>query len=335
MKLNLVLCTCLLWLCTANINAQSCCAGGGSSCCCVAGGGSSSILPELEKHVIGLNYSYSSYNTTTYPGMNMSAMSMGTGEMVMNGPGVTTKGTMNTIQLYVRFILPKRFQIAVSLPVSFLKEASSAQTDRSSGLGDASVMAFCSIFAQDKFFGKKSKHQMRIGVGVKAPTGKFSMTPDGLFTTDLQLGTGSVDFIFNLNYTYRYRKFGVSVSPMYKKNLTNKDDYRFGDNVAGAVNLFYVFRVKDATITPKAGAIYSHTFYNVYQHTLLTGTGGDVLRLRAGVDIYYKNLAFSTSVAPVLMTINNWEGEPVPVLSYEAGLYYSFNQFKTKKNNSK
>ena len=74
MKLNLVLCTCLLWLCTANINAQSCCAGGGSSCCCVAGGGSSSILPELEKHVIGLNYSYSSYNTTTYPGMNMSAM---------------------------------------------------------------------------------------------------------------------------------------------------------------------------------------------------------------------------------------------------------------------
>ena len=122
---------------------------------------------------------------------------------------------------------------------------------------------------------------------------------------------------------------------MYKQNLTNKDDYRFGDNVAGAVNLFYVFRVKDVTITPKAGAIYSHTFYNVYQHTLLTGTGGDVLRLRAGVDIYYKNLAFSTSVAPVLMTINNWEGEPVPVLSYEAGLYYSFNQFKTKKNNSK
>lgn len=338
MKLNIVLCTCLIWLGMAiqNINAQSCCAGGGASCCSVGGGGSSSILPELEKHIIGLNYSYSSYNTTTYPGMNMTGMNMGNGEMVMNGPGVATKGTMNTLQLYGRFILPKRFQISVSVPVSFLKEASSAETDRSAGLGDISAMAFYSVFNQEKFFGKKSKHQLRFGLGVKAPTGRFSMNTDGLFTTDLQLGTGSVDFLFNVNYTYRYRKFGLSISPMYKKNMANKNGYRFGDNVAGGLNLFYVFKVAGGvTITPKVGAAYSHMLYNVYDKVLLTGTGGDVLRARAGVDIYYKNLAFSTSIAPVLLSINNWEGEPVPILSYEAGLYYSFNQFSKHKSKTK
>jgi hypothetical protein len=169
MKKYLMLCTCLLWLCLAHIQAQSCCAGGGS-CCCSASGGSS-ILPELDRHIIGLNYSYSSYRTTTYPGMMM----MSGGEMVMSGPGVATRGTMNTVQAFARFNLPKRFQIAVSVPVHFLKEASSSETDRSAGLGDVSVMGFYSFFNPDKFSGKKSKHQIRIGIGVKAPTGRFDM----------------------------------------------------------------------------------------------------------------------------------------------------------------
>lgn len=332
MKLRSVLCTCLIWLCTANINAQSCCASG-SSCCTLGGGGSSSILPELDRHIIGLNYSYSSYNTTTYPGMNMSAMNMGNGDMAMMGPGVATKGTVNTLQLYGRFNLPKRFQIAVSLPVHFLREQSSESTNRSAGLGDASVIAFYSLFGPDRFFGKKNKHQLRFGAGVKAPTGRFSMNPDGLFTTDLQLGTGSVDFLFTLTYTYRHRNFGISLSPIYKKNLTNHDGYRYGDNVGSTLNLFYVCKVPmGITITPRIGTSFSHAFYNVYSKQELTGTGGDVLRAVAGIDIYYKNFAFSSSVSPVLMTINNWQGESVPILSYEAGIYYSFNQFKKIKN---
>ncbi len=320
MKLRSMLCACLIWLGTANINAQSCCTGGGSSCC--SAGGGCSILPELDKHIIGLNYSYSLYNTTTYPGMNMNMNGM---DMSMLGPGVPTKGTMNTLQLFGRFNLPKRFQLSVSLPVSFLKEASSESTQRSAGLGDMSVMAFYSIFNPAKCASKKSSHQLRIGIGVKAPTGKFSMTSDGLFTTDLQLGTGSVDFLFNVNYTYRYRKFGVNVLSSYKKNFENKYHYQFGDNAGGGLNLFYVFNLpKGFTLTPKVGSTYNHIFYNVYDKQFLTGTGGDVLRATAGFDIYYKHFALSTSVAPVLLSISNWAGEPVPILSYEIGFFYSF-----------
>lgn len=322
MKLRSVLCTCLIWLCTANINAQSCCSGGGSSCCTVAGGGGCSILPELDKHIIGINYSYSLYNTTTYPGMTMTMPGM---DMTMFGPGVPTKGTMNTLQLFGRFNLPKRFQIAVSLPVHFLREQSDASTDRSAGLGDASVMAMYSVFSPTKFMGKKSKHQLRIGIGVKAPTGKFSMTSDGLFTTDLQLGTGSVDFLFNVNYTYRIQRFGFNISSSYKKNLANKDHYQFGDNLGEGLNAFYVCKLpKGFTLTPKVGATYNHMFYNVYDKEKLTGTGGEVLRATAGFDLYYKHFAFSTSMAPVLLSITNWEGESIPILSYEAGFFYSF-----------
>jgi hypothetical protein len=321
MKLRSLASTCLIWLCSSTINAQSCCAGGGASCCTV-GSGSCSILPELDKHIIGLNYSYSLYNTTTYPGMTMNMNGM---DMTMLGPGVPTRETMNTVELFGRFNLPKRFQISVSLPVHFLKEQSSEETAMTSGLGDMSVMAFYSFFNPQKFMKKKSKHQLRIGIGIKAPTGKFSMTSDGLFTTDLQLGTGSVDFLFNVNYTYRYRKFGLNVSPFYKKNLANKDRYQFGDNAGGGLNTFFVLNLPNGfTLTPKAGAIYDHMSYNVYNKELLTGTGGEVLKATAGFDIYYKHFVLSTSVAPVLLSISNWVGEPVPMVSFETVLYYSF-----------
>ena len=316
-----MLCTCLIWLCSANIHAQSCCSGGGSSCCSPAGGGSCSILPELDKHIVGINYSYSLYNTTTYPGMTMSPGM----DMAMTGPGTPTKGTMNTLQVFGRFNLPKRFQVSVSLPVHFLREQSSAQTDRSAGIGDVSAMLIYSIFSPTKFMTKKHKHQIRIGAGVKAPTGKFSMTSDGLFTTDLQLGTGSVDFLFNLNYIYRYKNFGLIVTSLYKKNLMNKYRYEFGDNLGEGLSGFYVIKLPaKVTLTPKVGASYLHMFYNQYEGDKLTGTGGDVLRATCGLDVYYKQFAFTTSVAPVLLTVSNWVGEPVPVVSYEAGFFYSF-----------
>lgn len=323
MKLISVLCTCLVWLCMANVNAQSCCASG-SSACSVGCSSSTSILPELEKHIIGLNYSYSSYNTTTYSSSDLT------------GDGIAAKGISNTLQLYGRFNLPKRFQISVSVPVHFLKESSYLTRTHSIGLGDMSAMAFYSVLNPVKFIGKKNKHQLRLGAGIKAPTGKFSMNPDGLFTTDLQLGTGSVDFLFNVNYTYRYRQLGLNATSSYRKNLVNSDHYQFGDNVAAGVSLFYVFNVHDVvTITPKAGATYNHMFYNVYNKMVLTGTGGDALRATAGIDIYYKNFVFSSSVAPVLITVNNWQGESVPVLSYEAGVYYCFNQFSKNKTKKK
>jgi hypothetical protein len=246
-------------------------------------------------------------------------------DMATMGPGVPTRGTMNTLQVFGRFNLPKRFQIAVSLPVHFLREQSSESTEHSVGLGDASVTAMYSFFDPMKFAKKKNKHQLRIGVGVKAPTGKFSMTSDGLFTTDLQMGTGSVDFLFNVNYIWRIQQFGINVSSSYKKNLANKYHYRFGDNFGEGLNAFYAVKLpKGFTFTPKVGATYNHMFYNVYDKEQLTGTGGEVLRATAGFDLYYKRFALSTSVAPVLMSISHWSGEPVPVLSYEAGFFYSF-----------
>jgi hypothetical protein len=309
-----------------NVSAQA--------CCCNSSGSNYTILPNLDEHVVGVRYSFASYNATTYP---MSSMVMTNGEqMNMMGPGTPTLENMSTIDVFGRFQLAERFQLSVFLPVHVLSERTSGTFQRSAGLGDASVLLQYSVFDPKKCTGKKSKHQLRFGAGIKTPTGKFSTSPDGMYTTDLQMGTGSVDFLFNAIYTYRYKHFGFNVLSSYKKNLVNKEQFRFGDKLREGLNLFYAFDAgKKVTISPTMGLNYDHAFFNVSQKQQLTYTGGDYISCGAGLDLNYKDFTWSSTISPMLVSYLNWSGEPVQRFTFETGLYYSFakNIIKHKKTN--
>jgi hypothetical protein len=305
------------------------------ACCCSSSGSNYSILPNLEQHVVGARYSFSNFHTTTYSSMDM--MMTNGEQMSMMGPGLPTVEKMNTVELFGRVQLPKRFQLSVFLPVHILSEKTESSFQRTAGLGDASLLLQYAVFDPNKCNGKVSKHQLKFGGGIKVPTGQFKMTSDGLYTTDLQMGTGSVDFLMSAMYTYRYNKFGFNLLSTYKKNLVNKEQFRFGDKLREGLNAFYVLTpVKGLTITPNVGANYDHVFYNVIQKQKLTYTGGEYISASAGIDVYYKNFLFSTSVSPMLLSLLNWSGEPYQVLSYEVGVYYSFPTIlkskKTKTN---
>ena len=292
------------------------------ACCCTGAGANYSILPNLDKHVVGVRYTYSAYNTTVYSTMHMNMSGM---DMTMLGPGKPGKETMNSIDFFGRFNLYKGLQLSVFLPVHVLTEKSEGKFQRTAGLGDMSFLLQYSLLNPLKCNGKKSKHQLRLGAGLKLPSGQFSMTPDGMFTTDLQLGTGSVDFLFNAVYTYRYNKFGFNLLSSYKLNTINTQQFRFGDKLKAGTNAFYVLAPsKTITLMPSAGVNYDYAFYNKQKKEKLTTTGGQYLNATAGIDVYYKHLAFSASVSPVLMSISNWEGEPYPLYSFETGIFYSF-----------
>src|ERR1019366_5085197 len=109
-----ILLVCVLVAFYANIYPQA--------CCCSSAGGNYSILPNLDKHVIGIRYSYSDYNTTIYPGTNM-VMPNGD-QMNMTGNGKAAFEPMNTLDLFGRFKLPERFNLSVFLPVHILTEKS-------------------------------------------------------------------------------------------------------------------------------------------------------------------------------------------------------------------
>ena len=115
------------------------------------------------------------------------------------------------------------------------------------------------------------------------------------------------------------------------------DGFRFGDNIKAGIEPFCLFKLPhQLSIMPKGGISYEYLFCNNYKRQALSYTGGQYLFATAGLDVYYKSVAFSASVSPVLLSISNWSGEPYELFSFETGVYYSFSnviQHKKAKQN--
>lgn len=281
------------------------------ACCCTGAGANYSILPNLNKHVIGLRYSYKNYFSETQslnPDLN----------------GNISTQHLNTVELFGRFNLKERLQFSVFIPVNFIQQKSAGELSKTSGLGDMSLLLQYNALDPLRCNGKKSKHQLRLGVGTKLPAGEFVINDDNSFKTNLQLGTGSIDFVTSAIYTFRFKNFGFNTSASYKLNTTNNKGYRFGDKVQSGINLFYVFDVKDVQLMPSAGFNYEHQLTNKKQGRELSFTGGDFLTTVVGFDVYYKQFAFSSAFSPALMNRLNWAGETKNKFNIEAGVFYNF-----------
>ncbi|MFM2305440.1 MAG: hypothetical protein RLZZ367_109 [Bacteroidota bacterium] len=281
------------------------------SCCCTGAGSNYSILPNLNKHVVGLRYTQRSYFAKTRsinPDLN----------------GQITNQYMNSMELFGRFNVHKRLQLSVFIPVNIIAQKTNNTTTRAAGLGDMSLLLQYNVLNPMLCTGKVTKHQLRLGIGTKLPTGEFKMDANDLFSTNLQLGTGSIDFLANAIYTLRYKSFGFNATASYKVNTPNTREYRFGDRTQAGVSMFYIFEVKDVQIMPTAGVNYEHQFENRFKKRVLDYTGGDFINVSAGLDIYYKQFAFSSSVSPAVMNRLNWYGENRNRFNIEAGIFYNF-----------
>lgn len=285
------------------------------SCCCTGAGANYSILPNLNKHVVGLRHTYRNYFS----------------EIRSLNPevdGTVTNQHLNSLEIFGRFNLTERLQLSVFAPVNFISQQSQVSKEQTSGLGDLSFLLQYNVLDPLRCSGKKSKHQLRLGAGTKLPSGEFKMDATDRFSTNLQLGSGSIDFIFNAIYTYRFNDFGFNAGASYKYNTANPQGYRFGDKAQGNINLFYLFKVKDVSLMPSVGFNYERQLCNSNNKRMLDYTGGDFVYTAVGFDVYYKQFAFSSSVSPAVMNRLNWNGENKNKLNFEAGVFYNFSTHK-------
>lgn len=291
--------------------------GHAQSCCCTNAGANYTILPNLNRHIIGVRYSYKNYVSET--------------QSINPELGTTvTRQQLNSLELFGRFNLKPRLQMSVFVPVHFIGQHSKLATNRTAGLGDMSFLWQYNVLDPLRCTGKKSKHQLRLGAGVKLPSGAFDINATEMFNTNLQLGSGSIDFIFNGIYTYRYNGFGLNASAGYRYNTENTHSYRFGDKVQSAVQVFYLIEHGTLQLMPSVGFNYEHQLENRRNGRKLSYTGGDFLYASVGFDIYYRQFAFSSAFAPALMNNLNWEGENKNRVGFEAGVFYNFSTTKNK-----
>ena len=248
--------------------------------------------------------------------------------------GTKTFSSLSSLEIFGRFNLNERLQLSVFLPVNFIQQNSTSGITKTAGAGDMSFLLQYSLLNPLKCTGKKSKHQLRVGIGTKLPSGDFNMSRNEMFSTVLQLGTGSVDFLASAIYTFRFKNFGVNGNTAYKFNTANNKNYRFGDKITSGANFFYVFDVREVQLMPSIGFNYEHQFSNRKNKKILSFTGGDFINSSLGFDVYYRQFAFSTLFSPALINKLNWAGETKNKFSIEAGVFYNFSITK-KQTNSK
>ncbi len=247
-----------------------------NTCGCGVGNYHYGILPQFQENFIGLRYRYRSYVSELEPD-----------HMVPY-----SYESFQTTELWGRFYPTKRVQAFVFIPYNFNVREEGEKTTSLSGLGDIVVSANYNLINTYDSASSGLSHNLLVGAGLKLPTGQFRKIEDGLTVNqNFQLGTGSVDLLFNAIYTLRYRSVGVNTELTYSHNTTNRDEYKFGDAGRAGLNVFYIPRTGAITLMPNAG-VGIETFRNNYQYgDPFPDTGGWAVLYNAGVEAYYRNIA--------------------------------------------
>ncbi|WP_139959042.1 transporter [Flavicella sediminum] len=160
---------------------------------------------------------------------------------------------INSIAITGQYQISERIRINAMVPYRFnYRRNSSHEAIDNSGLGDMSVYGLYSVLANE------SAHKLRIGAGLKMPTGRFNENSTSANNTSAtQLGTGSWDVIFPVQYEYTIKDFSLNFGAVYFVKNKNEATFKFGNQTQLNLGVSYAFSLNDRFIlAPLAGINY-------------------------------------------------------------------------------
>lgn len=259
--------------------------------CDICGSGTSSnymgILPEFNKHIVGIRYRYNSFQTH-----------IGIGGVRTY---LTTDEYYNTTELYGGFNIHKKWRILLQIPYNYNIKVNNSNSMHIKGLGDVNTTMMVNIF-KNRITTKSEKlliNDAWIGFGIKLPTGKFYNTNNNKNDVNqFQLGTGSFDFMARVMYDIRYNNIGLNVNANYKYNLQNKYEYQFGNKFSISSQVYYKFRFLKNTlsIAPNMGFLYDTSKMDKKENETVDASGGFVFMSNIGIETNYKNTVLGISI---------------------------------------
>lgn len=144
---------------------------------------------------------------------------------VTGGGTVTTNPApyaiyINTVQLMYQHAFSEDLKLAASLPY-FSKRSTGAVEDSSGGPGDLNAMLRYTLWGDHEQF-------FAVMGGLKLPTGA-KKTTEGVFNTDLVLGSGSIDPLLGFVYSHNIGGWSYSLDALYKISGKGYDGYQYGN----------------------------------------------------------------------------------------------------------
>lgn len=237
------------------------------ACGCSASGGGMGFNSMIDQNFIGVRYMYQSY--TSRDGI------------FNNSPWIDEN--FNTIQAWARIPVTKNFRISAIVPYHFHNRELSTGEQNIEGLGDITVLGLYTVYATQKD-SANFKHELNAGVGIKAPTGKYSTANNGSVNPSFQVGTGSWDYMVAAEYTITHKEFGLNAMANYTIKTENNDHYQFGNQWNYGATLFYALKGTKYTIVPQTGIAGEVYATNKQFGEDVPDTKGNVLFGRLGVE---------------------------------------------------
>jgi len=209
----------------------------------------------------------------------------------------------NTVQLWTRFPIYKKLEIYGTIPFQF-HHRENASKDEISGIGDASLLLIYKVLNSKNTFNK-----LNIGIGAKFPTGKFDVKNSTAVNPSFQVGTGSYDYQFALNYTFRKGRVAVLLNSDYTIKTENEKKYKFGNQFNYGMMSYYMFKNKGAFLFSGKMGISGENFdANRQLNEDLPHTKGQVLYGKTGFEMALKRFTFGFELAlPIISDLANDE----------------------------
>ncbi|MEI6184097.1 MAG: hypothetical protein WCP65_01115 [Bacteroidota bacterium] len=268
----------LIIITSNNINACEICGCGGSNTYL-------GLLPDFKTKFIGIRYNHQYYKTV---------MEMDKTQFSHN--------YYNTTEIWGGVNVGKKWKMLAFVPYKFNKQAGDDDTTYNSGFGDITVLANYKLWNKVSVNGNKGvSQQLWIGGGFKLPVGKFGVNAKDPATAiadiNAQLGTGTIDFLFNVLYNVKFGNWGVNTTMNYKAN-TDNDGYKFGDKLSANSIGYYRIACKNGNyVSPNIGVMYENTATNTLSGVSVASTGGYLASGSAGVEWNIKKIAFGINAA--------------------------------------
>jgi hypothetical protein len=241
------------------------------------------ILPQFNHKFFGARYHFNSFKTRLHSDRTQ-----------------YSKEFYQTLELWGGWNLGKRVQVLAFVPFNHNYQNSDEGITKMSGLSDIvtlvnyKILDVNSVNSKDRMFSQ----QLWIGGGIKFSTGKFAIDaddPDVASAANMQLGSGSTDFLFNAMYNVRIDKVGINTTATYKLNSTNKDQYKFGNKFLASSFVYYPLAVSKTVISPNVGVLYEKTYASELHSSKVDLTGGSILQGSAGLEMAFGKIAIGVN----------------------------------------
>jgi len=265
-------------------------AGACDICGCGVGNFNPYMFPHLSKNFLSMGYQYRYYHTHFFE----------------NGQEFNNQEHYNMFSITGQFSPVKNLQFMAVVPFQVNRQSGPEGNKSLKELGDIILLANYKLW--DHITGKEDKmvrQTLQVGGGIKFATGSYHFDENNeahVGNSNFQAGSGSTDYLLNVYYSIRFKKFAFSTGANYKMNGSNKNGYRFGNRFQEVTQIKYIKDFGHFSIIPSAGIAFERMQQDKQDGVTVDNnrTGGYNTQALLGVDINNKKWALGINYSASL-----------------------------------